>query len=87
MRFAGGSGGVQVPAAAPWLPAALLEHIYKKEKTEKENEIKEKELLQKQLDGMKAQLELAKANPGDVVQITSPNTPAPRKVCFKQLFY
>jgi hypothetical protein len=50
-----------------------LEHRYNKEKTEKENAIKEKELLQnfnqKQLDDMKAQLELAKAAPGDVVQI------------------
>ncbi len=81
---AGASGSV--PAAAPPLPAALLECRYNKEKTEKENAINEKELLQKQLDDMKAQLELAKANPGDVVQITRPNTPAPRKVCFKQLF-
>jgi hypothetical protein len=80
---AGASGGI--PAAAPPLPAAVLECRYNKEKTEKENAIKEKKLLQKQLDDMQAQLELAKANPGDVVQITCPNNPAPRKVCFKQL--
>jgi hypothetical protein len=78
---AGASGGV--PAAAPPLPAALLERRYNKEKAEKENANKEKELFHKQWDGIRAQLELAKANPGDVVQITCPNTSAPRKVCFK----
>jgi hypothetical protein len=90
---AGGSAGASrsvgfaLAAAAPPLPAALLQRRYDKEKTEKENAIKEKEFLQKQLDDMKAQLELAKANPGDVVQITRSNIPVPRKICFKQLFY
>ncbi len=39
-------------------------HIY----LEKEKTIKEKELVQKQMDQMRAQLELAEANVGDVVQ-------------------
>ena len=47
-------------------------------KADKENLIKEKELLQKRMDEMTAQLELAKANVGDVVSLT----PA-RKVCWK----
>ncbi len=49
-----------------------------KERVEKEKAIKDKELMQKQIDEMQAQLELAKANFGDVVQ--NPICTAARKV-------
>ena len=73
-------------SAAPALPSALLQRRLDKEKqdkavvtADKEKLIKEKELLQKEMDEMKAQLALAKANVGDVVSVTPPA----RKVCWK----
>ncbi len=74
----------------PALPDGLLQRRLDKarqetetEKADKEKLIKEKELLQKQMDEMKAQmkaqLELAKANVGDIVSVTTPA----RKVCWK----
>ena len=71
----GGGGG----SAPPALPDGLLQRRLDKEKqdkavvtADKEKLIKEKELLQKQMDEMKAQLALAKANVGDVVSVTTP---------------
>ncbi len=46
---------------------------------DKENLIKEKELLQKKMDEMTAQLALSKANVGEVVSVT----PSALKVCWK----
>ena len=73
-------------SAPPALPDGLLQRRLDKEKqdkavvtADKEKLIKEKELLQKEMDEMKAQLALAKANVGDVVSVTTPA----RKVCWK----
>ena len=57
----------------PPLPAGLLQRRYEKEKTEKEQAIKD--LMQKQLDDMRAkwQSELANnAKVGDVVELSTP---------------
>jgi hypothetical protein len=73
-------------SAGPTVPSAVLQRRLDKarqekeaEKADKEKSIKEKELLQKQMDEMAAQLQLAKANVGDVVSVTPPA----RKVCWK----
>ena len=72
--------------APPELPAGLWQRRVDKEKQEKEkalNEkekvVKEKALLQKRLDEMAAQLELAKTDVGDVV----PLTPTPNNKVYK----
>ena len=49
----------------------------------KEQAIKEKELLQKKMDEMQAQLDLAHAKVGDVVSVDSPITPSSGKVRLK----
>ena len=57
------------------LPDGLLQRRFEKEKTEKEQAIEEKELMQKQLDDMRAkwQSELANnAKDGDVVELSTP---------------
>ena len=71
---AGGTAG-----AAP-LPAALLERRLSKVTTEKEKAIKENELLQKQVEEMRAELELSKAKVGDVVQVPDTAAAPARKV-------
>ena len=77
-------------SAPPALPDGLLQRRLDKEKqdkavvtADKEKLIKEKELLQKQMDEMKAQLALAKANVGDVVSLA----PSARKVCWKAYLF
>ncbi len=52
-------------------------------KTEKEKVIKEKEIMQKKMDEMQAQLELAHSKVGDVVSVESPITPSACKVRLK----
>jgi hypothetical protein len=59
------------PATAPIPETALLLRLDKSKKAEAAA-IKEKELIQKRLSDVEAQLELAKANVGDVVQLQSP---------------
>ena len=59
---AGESAGARA-AALP--PAGLLQRRLDKEKQEKEQAIKDKELLKKKLDDMAAQLELANAKVGE----------------------
>ena len=69
---------IRVPAN----PQVLLQRRLDKAKLEAETAIKEKETMQKKLDALQAELELAKSNVGDVVQIAQNplSTPA-RKVC------
>lgn len=73
------------PAPRPQLPDGLLQRRLENQIAEKEKAIKENELLQKRLNEMQAELELAKANVGDVVCVKNPTTPASNKVCFKPL--
>ena len=60
-----------VPATAP-IPKTVLRLRLDKSKKAEATAIKEKELMQKRLSDVGAQLELAKANVGDVVQVQSP---------------
>ena len=60
-----------VPATAP-IPETVLRLRLDKSKKAEAAAIKEKELMQKRLSDVEAQLELAKANVGDVVQLQSP---------------
>jgi hypothetical protein len=60
-----------VPATAP-IPEGLLRKRLDKSQKAEATAIKEKELMQKRLSDVEAQLELAKANVGDVVQLQSP---------------
>jgi hypothetical protein len=77
LNGAGDTTGEPVGARAPpELPEGLWKRRVAKEKQDKEQALKEKELLQKRLDEMAAQLELAKASVGDVV----PGTPTSNKV-------
>jgi hypothetical protein len=68
-----------VPAAAP-IPENLLRLRLDKSKKAEATAKKEKELLQKRLSDVEAQLELAKANVGDVVQLQSPLVQSAAKV-------
>ena len=68
-----------VPAAAP-IPENLLWLRLDKSKIAEATVEKEKELLQKRLSNVEAQLELAKANVGDVVQLQSPIVQSAAKV-------
>jgi hypothetical protein len=79
----GTSGGV--PAVAPLLPAALLEHRYNKEKTERENTLKEKELLQKQLDFHKCPVGAGKGNPWR--RCANNRSAPPRRYASNSFFY
>jgi hypothetical protein len=79
-------GGRESGGPSKALPDGLLQRRLDKatqenaaERADKEKLIKEKELLQKKMDEMAAQLALAKANVGDVVSVTTPA----RKVCWK----
>ena len=64
-------------------PDGLLERRLVKERTEKKKAIKEKELMQKKMDEMQAQLDLAHSKVGDVVSVESPITPSAGKVRLK----
>ena len=77
---AGESAG---PPKSAGPPDGLLERRLAKEKTEKEKVIKENEIMQKKMDEMQAQLELAQAKVGDVVSVESPITPSAGKVRLK----
>lgn len=89
------SAALRTPSAAagesasqperPALPEALLQRRLEKEKSEKEKAIKEKETLQKKMDEMQAQLDLAHAKVGAVVSVDSTITPSAGKVRLKLL--
>jgi hypothetical protein len=83
---AGASAGESAGAAAGELPPALLKRRLDKAKADADKAIKEKELMQKKMDEMRAELELAKSNVGDTVQVADNpvSTPAP-KVCLVPL--
>ena len=84
LNGAGETAGEQAGARAPLeVPSAVLQRKLEKEKKEKEHAINEKALLQKKLDDMAAQLELAKTNVGDVVSVT----PTSNKVSRNMLPY
>jgi hypothetical protein len=68
-----------VPATAP-IPETVLRLRLDKSKNAEAAAIKEKELMQKRLSDVEAQLELAKANVGDVVQLQSPLVQSAAKV-------
>jgi hypothetical protein len=71
-----------VPATAP-IPETVLRLMLDKSKKAEAAEpavIKEKELMQKRLSDVEAQLELAKANVGEVVQLQSPLVQSAAKV-------
>ena len=67
--------GEALPAApaTALIPESVLRHRLDKSKKAEATAIKEKELMQKRLSDVEAQLELAKANVGDVVQLQSPS--------------
>ena len=75
--------GESAVAAPTGPPEALLKRRLEKVQLEKATAIREKELLQKQVADMRAEMELAKANVGDVVPVTNPTTPASNKVNLK----
>jgi hypothetical protein len=77
---AGESAG---PPKSAGPPDGLLERRLTKATTEKEKAIKEKEIMQKKMDEMQAQLELANAKVGEVVSVESPITPSAGKVRLK----
>ena len=83
---AGESSGA--PASdAPAIPSAVLQRRLEKAKSLTDSAIKEKEALQKKLDEMRAELELAKSNVGDTVQVAPKPvaTPSGHKVCLVPL--
>ena len=69
----------------PSLPEPLLHHRLDKARLEKEKAIKEIETMQKRMDEMQAQLDLAHSKVGDVVSVASPITPSASKVRLKLL--
>jgi hypothetical protein len=66
--------------APPAYPATVLRLRLDKSQKAEAAAIKEKELMQKRLSDVQAQLELAKANIGDIVQLHGPNTQSAAKV-------
>ncbi len=76
---AGESAG---PPESPVLPEALLQRRLDTERLAKETAIKEKEIMQKKMDEMKAQLDLAHSKVGDAVSVDSPITPSAGKVSY-----
>ena len=83
---AGASAGESAGAAAGELPPALLKRRLDKATAIADKAIKEKEVMQKRMDEMQAELELAKSNVGDVVVAPNPvATPSGHKVCFVPL--
>ena len=82
---AGESSGAPA-SGAPDIPSALLQRRLEKAKSLTDSAIKEKEALQKKLDEMRAELELAKSNVGDVLVAHNPvATPSSNKVCLVPL--
>ena len=77
---AGESGG---PPKSAGPADRLLERRLATERTEMEKAIKEKEIMQKKMDEMQAQLELAHSKVGEVVSVESPITPSAGKVRLK----
>ena len=69
----------------PALPEALLQRRLAEDKSDKEQAIKEKEILQKKMDEIQAQLDLAHAKVGDVVSVDSTIIPSAGKVRLKLL--
>ncbi len=67
----------------PSLPEPLLHRTLDKERLEKEKSIKEMETMQKRMDEMQAQLDLAHSKVGDVVSVASPITLFASKVRLK----
>ncbi len=69
------------------LPEPLLQRRLDKERLglESEKAIKEKGKMQKKMDEMQAQLDLAHSKVGDIVSVDSPITPSAGKVCLKLL--
>jgi hypothetical protein len=83
---AGASAGESAGAAAGELPPALLKRRLDKATAIADKAIKEKEVMQKKMDEMRAELELAKSNVGDVLVAHNPvATPARNKVCLVPL--
>ena len=83
---AGESAGESSGAAAGELPPALLKRRLDKATAIADKAIKEKEVMQKKMDEMQAELELAKSNVGDVLVAHNPvATPARNKVCLVPL--
>jgi hypothetical protein len=83
---AGQSAGESSGAAAGELPPALLKRRLDKATAIADKAIKEKEVMQKKMDEMQAELELAKSNVGDVLVAHNPvATPARNKVCLVPL--
>ena len=82
---AGESSGAPA-SGAPAIPSAVLHRRLDKARSAAESAIKEKEATQKKMDEMQAELDLAKANVGDVlVAQTAVATPARNKVCLVPL--
>ena len=83
---AGESSGAPAREIPSAIPSAVLQRRLDKAKSVTESAIKEKEALQKKLDEMRAELELAKSNVGDVLVAHNPvATPSGNKVCFVPL--
>ena len=81
-----GDRGGKASSVRPELPAGLLQRRLDAAKSDAEKAIKEKEAMQKKLDDMQAELELAKTNIGDVVPVAqNPVVTPARKVCLDQL--
>ena len=81
-----GESSAAAASDAPAIPNAVLRMRLDKAKSLTDSAIKEKEALQKKLDEMRAELELAKSNVGDVVDAPKPvATPSGHKVCFVPL--
>ena len=84
---AGESAGESSGAAEPALPPALLQRRLDKARSVAEPAIKEKEAMQNKMDEMKAELELAKSNLGDTVQVAHiiPFLPPPARYVWFRL--
>jgi hypothetical protein len=83
---AGASAGESSGAAARALPPAVMQRRLDKIKEVAESAIKEKEVMQKKMDEMQAELELTKSNLGDTVQVAhNPVSTPARKVCWAPL--
>ena len=82
---AGESSGAPA-SGAPAIPSAVLHRRLDKARSAAESAIKEKEATQKKMDEMQAELELAKSNVGDAVQVAhNPVATPARKVCLVPL--
>ncbi len=70
----------------PSLPEPLLQRRLDKERLKEGKAIKEKETMQKRMDEMQAQLDMAYSKIGDVVSVASPISPFASKVRLRLLF-